>query len=143
MSGAHERDRDPLSHRIRVRVGRRGCCLMFFALVDLIYAAGLACAPPQASRSDAYAFLSGILPLWAWALPWAFVGALCALYAFAAEDRVAFAAASALSVGWSVLNLSGWLLGEIPRGFLAGVVWGGYAAFIQVIAGWSEPVRER
>lgn len=143
MSGAHERDRAPLGYRIKTRIGRRGSCLLFLALVDLIYSSALAGAPPQAARSASYVFLATLLPLWAWALPWAFVGALCGLQAFRARDQMAFASASALSVGWAVLHLAGWALGMIDRGFVTAVVWGGFAAFIQVIAGWPEPARDR
>jgi hypothetical protein len=142
MSGAHERDRDPLGVRIRARIGRRGASLAFFALVDLIYASALAWAPPQTAQGS-YAFLGTILPLWAWAVPWALVGLLCALQTFSSEDRPAFTAASALSVGWSVLHLTGWMVGVIPRGFVTAAVWAGFAAFVQVIAGWPEVSRER
>lgn len=142
MSGAHERDRDPLTYRIRERIGRRGSCLLFLALVYLVYASALASAPPQSARNPSYAFLTVLLPLWAWALPWGLVGLLCGIQAFRVRDLVAFAAASALSVGWAVLHLSGWALGMIDRGFVTAVVWAGFAAFIQVIAGWPEPLRE-
>lgn len=141
MSGVHERDRPPLGYRIRARLGRRGASLLFFALVDLVYATALGFAPTQTARSSSYAFLASILPLWAWALPWGVVGLLCVYYALRAEDRVAFAAVSALSVGWSVLNLAGWMLGEIPRGFVTAAVWAAFAAFCQMIAGWPERAR--
>jgi hypothetical protein len=143
MSGVHERDRDPLGRRIRVRVGRRGASLGFFALVDLVYASALACTPPAATPGSSAAFLVLILPVAAWALPWGAVGLLCALQAFATKDRAAFAAASALCVFWAVLHFTGWVVGMIDRGFVTAVVWGGFGAFIQVIAGWSEPIRER
>lgn len=143
MSGAHERDRDPLGIRIRTRLGRRGASLAFFALVDVVFSYFLARMPADAAKSGSYPFLATIAPLWVWAIPWALSGLLCVLYAprMMPEDRVAFAAASAVCVGWSVIHLAGWVVGEIPRGFVAAVVWGGFAAFIQVIAGWTEPPR--
>lgn len=125
--------------RLRDRIGRRGASLGFFALVDVVHAIAIAYAPLTGS----YPFLSTLLPLWAWALPWVVVGMLCALSAPARQDRIAFVAASALSVGWAAVHLAGWVVGEIPRGYLGGVVWGGYAAFIQVIAGWAENPRRR
>lgn len=139
MSGAHERDLDPFTIRLRRRIGRRGASLLFFALVYFVYATALVCAPPP--PGGAGAFLSTILPMGAWALPWAVSGLLCAVHAFTAEDRAGFTAASALSVGWSVLHLAGWALGEIPRGFVTAVVWLTFAAYAQVIAGWPEPAR--
>ncbi|MET8050539.1 hypothetical protein ABZU75_23365 [Streptosporangium sp. NPDC005286] len=119
---------------LRSRVGRRGAALLFFALLDLVFAQGLVWAPAETRSSSTYAFLSTILPLWAWAIPWAAVGLVCLVYAFAREDRPAFIAASGLKVGWAALHLAGWLVGEIPRGYLAAAIWLGFAGFVQVIA---------
>lgn len=129
--------------RLRTRIGRRGSALLFFALVDLVFAASLAAAPPSTSQSSAYAFLATILPLNAWAIPWAAVGGMCLVYAAQTEDRPAFIAASGLKVGWGVLYLAGWLVGEIPRGYVSAVVWLAFAGFVAVISGWPEPPLRR
>ncbi|MEV0382895.1 hypothetical protein [Nonomuraea sp. NPDC050643] len=141
MTSAHERDRDPLGRRIRARIGRRGASLAFFALVDLAYASVMAWAPPEVTPGSSAAVLARLMPLAAWAIPWAAVGLLCAAHVCAARDLVAFGAASALCAGWSVIHLAGWAFGVIDRGFVTAVVWGGFGAFIQVIAGWGEPAR--
>ncbi|MGW4476814.1 hypothetical protein ACWENQ_44785 [Nonomuraea sp. NPDC004354] len=132
--------RIPILRRVLARIGRRGAALLWFALVDVVLAASMAAAPPD---TGAYVFLARILPLWAWAIPWAAVGVLCAVQAFALDDRLAFVAASALKVGWSVLYLAGWLLGEIPHGYIGAAIWLVFAGFVQVIAGWPEPPRLR
>lgn len=138
MSGAHTRDKDPLIPRLRRRVGRRGASLAYLSLVCLVYAVSLACKPPPATPGSAAAVLATILPLSAWAIPWAAVGVLCAVAAFARRDRAAFVAASALCAGWAMLHVAGWAVGAIDRGFVVGVVWAGLAAYLQVIAGWPE-----
>ncbi|MFB4275720.1 hypothetical protein ACBJ59_10545 [Nonomuraea sp. MTCD27] len=122
---------------LRQRVGRRGAALLFFALLDIIYAASLTTAPPNGP----YLFLDSLMPLSTWASIWACVGGLCAIQAFVVTDRVAFAAASALKVVWGLTQLLGWMFGEIPRGYVAAAVWLAFAAFVQVIAGWQEPPR--
>lgn len=129
--------------RLRTRIGRRGSALLFFALVDLVFAASLAGAPPSTSQSGGYAFLSTILPLQVWAIPWAAVGSMCLIHAPMHEDRPAFIAASGLKVGWGVLYLAGWMVGEIPRGYVSAVVWLAFAGFVAVISGWPEPAPRR
>jgi hypothetical protein len=125
--------------RVQRRIGHRGAALLFFALVDLVFAASLAGAPLSTSSSGSYAFLVALLPLWVWAVPWAVVGLVCLVSAFRDEDRAAFVAASGLKVGWGSLYLAGFLLSEIPRGYVSAVIWLAFAGFVQVIASWPEP----
>lgn len=122
---------------LRYRVGRRGCALLFFALLDLIYAASLLSAPAGGS----YRFLADILPLAVWAGLWGAVGLLCAVQAFLPSDRAAFAAASLIKVVWGMVQLIGWLIADLDRGYVAAAVWLAFAAFVLVIAGWPEPPR--
>ena len=120
--------------RLAYRVGRRGAGLLFFALVDIVFAFALTEAPPTAS----YVFLAALLPLPVWAAIWGAVGLLCAVQAFMRVDRIAFAAASLLKVAWGTVYLIGWVMGAIPRGYVSVVIWLGFAGFVQLIAGWRE-----
>ena len=122
---------------LRHRIGRRGACLLFFALLDLVYAASLTSAP----ASDTYQFLDSLMPLSWWAAIWACVGSMCVIQAFQHIDRIAFAAASALKLVWGLAQLIGWAFGDIPRGYVAATIWLAFAAFVQVIAGWQETSR--
>lgn len=119
------------------RIGRRGCALLFFALLDIVYAASLLSAP----TSGSYRFLASMLPLAAWASLWAAVGALCLVQAFMRTDRAAFAAASLIKVMWGVVQLLGWILADLDRGYVSAIVWLALAGFVHVIAGWAEPAR--
>lgn len=122
---------------LRFRVGRRGCALLFFALLDVIYAASLLSAPTVGP----YRFLAAILPLAAWASLWGAVGLLCLVQAFMASDRAAFAAAMLIKVVWGLVQLAGWLIVGLDRGYVGAIVWLALAAFVAVISGWPEPPR--
>ncbi|MEU7741967.1 hypothetical protein [Nonomuraea sp. NPDC049158] len=128
----------PYLEELRHRVGRRGCALLFFALLDLIYAASLLSAP----TSGSYRFLADILPLAAWAGLWAAVGLLCLAQAFMRTDRAAFAAAMLIKVVWGLVQFFGWLIAGLDRGYVSAVIWLALAAFVHVIAGWPEPARQ-
>lgn len=119
------------------RVGRRGAALLFFALLDVIYSVSLLSAPP----GGPYRFLASMLPMAVWASLWGMVGLLCAAQAFMRTDRLAFAAAALIKVVWGVVQLLGWLIGDLDRGYVSAVVWLAFSAFVAVIAGWPEPAR--
>jgi len=137
------KDRIPAWQQLQRHVGLRRAALLFFALLDLVFAHSLAWAPPETLATSTYTFLATILPLWAWAIPWAVVGLICLAAAFMREDRAAFITASGLKVGWAALHLAGWLVGEIPRGHLVAAIWLGLAGLVQVIARSDKPPWRR
>lgn len=121
------------------RLGRRGAGLLFFALVDLVFAFALwHLTPADAAVSPTYRFARTLLPLGVWAALWGGAGVACLVQAFQRVDRIAFGAASLIKVVWCLMQALGWLLGEIPRGYLGAVIWLAFAGFVQVIAGWRE-----
>jgi hypothetical protein len=82
-----------------------------------------------------------MFPLGVWAAMWGAVGLLCLAQAFMSSDRVAFAAAMLIKVVWGVVQLIGWFMADLPRGYVSAAVWLALAAFVHVIAGWPEPPR--
>lgn len=131
-----------LWYATHARIGRRGAALMFFALLDAVYALSLLLlTPAQINGSETYRFLNSLMPIGGWAASWAAVGVLCAVQALRRSDRAAFAAASALKVVWGLVQLLGWLTGDVSRGYVAASVWLAFAGFVQLIAGWAEPPR--
>jgi hypothetical protein len=115
------------------RIGRRGAALLFFTLLDLVYAYAL--LNPPRPLSEAYSWPQTLLPLWVWALIWASVGALCLVFAFLPRDTVAFTAAVALKVMWGLIFLIGQAVGGVERGYVSAVIWLAFAAFVYLIAG--------
>jgi hypothetical protein len=123
------------------RIGRRGASLLFLALLDGVYALSLLAAPAEARSQPSFAFLVGLLPLPVWAGIWGVVGLVCLVQAFARFDTFAFAAASLLKVVWGTVYVLGWALGDIPRGWVASVIWYGFAIWLAIISGWREPPK--
>lgn len=122
---------------LRDRVGRRGAALLFFALLDFIYAyALLSAAQPMTAF---HAWMDGIMPLAAWAACWAAVGLTCLVFAFMIHDTPAFMAAVAVKVGWGLPALFGWISGVVPLGYLSATIWLAFAAFVYLIAGGIPP----
>lgn len=126
---------------LALHIGRRGAALIFFALLDLLYAASLANPPAEAKLSPTLAFIRDVLPLGVWAGMWAGVGFTCLAGAFMRRDRWAFSAAMALKVLWGSTFLAGWLAHQVERGWVTAVIWLAMAAWIAIIASWPEPSR--
>jgi len=123
--------------RLLTRIGRRGAALLFFALLDLVYAYALLTAPLP--LTPFYAWMDAIMPLSAWAACWAAVGVTCLVFAFMIRDTAAFMAAIALKVGWGLPAFFGWTNGAVPLGYLSAVIWLAFAAFVYLIAGGIPP----
>lgn len=134
---------DRLWWRVRRRIGHRGTALLFFAAVDVVYAVSLMSATPGMLASPTYAFLAQLLPIPVWAGVWLGVGLLCLVQACLRSDRLAFAAASFLKVAWGLTHLIGWIVVDLPRGYLAAAIWLAFAGFVQVISTWPEPGGDR
>lgn len=120
------------------RIGRRGCSLAFLALLDVLFAQALWTQPPEIRAAPANQFLGSLLPLQWWGGVWLAVGAVCLVQAFMRVDRVAFAASTALKLTWGSLNLAGWMVGEIPRGWVSATFWLAFGGFVTIIATWPE-----
>ncbi|MEV2239539.1 hypothetical protein [Micromonospora sp. NPDC049891] len=113
---------------------------MVFAALDIVYAARLATVDP--GERGFYSWLHECAPLRLWAVPWLLVAVMCAHGALRTTcDKAAFAAAIGIKVLWSCLYLSGWLLGDVPEGWVSASVWAAFAACVWLIAGWPEPIN--
>ncbi len=123
--------------RVGQQIGRRGCALLFFTLLDFIYCYGLLNTPRP--LSPFYAWMATIAPLWVWASCWGITGVACLFFAFANYDTPGFMAAVSLKVGWGLLALLGWSAGIVDRGYLSATIWLAFAAFIFLIAGGIPP----
>ncbi|SET47880.1 hypothetical protein [Nonomuraea wenchangensis] len=123
----------PLLCCVRRRIGIRGEFLLALALLDFVNAYRLTWPSPETSMTPTGQFLAALAPLPVWGAVWAAVGGLCLVQAFAAHDRWAFAAASALKVGWALLHAAAWLWG-VPQAWWSVVIWLGFARVVHTIA---------
>lgn len=119
---------------IKARLSQRGTCLLLIAVLDLVYAQGLACADQATRATPTYAFLAGILPLEMWACMWAAVGCLALAQAWVRSDWLAYTAATGLKIAWALLHLGAWMFGVLPRGYVAAAIWLLAAGFVMVMS---------
>lgn len=126
-------------HRLRRRVGRRGSALLFFGVLDLVYAWGLAWPDPQSRATPSLMFVNTVLPLAAWAVLWGFVGLACVYHAFHRYDAFGFRCAIGIKMIWGGVSFIGWALAGVPRGYVTAAIWYGLAGLVWIIAGWREP----
>lgn len=127
---------------LRHRIGRRGASLLFLALLDTVYGAGLAFITDLGRVNATYQFVAKVAPLEAWAAAWFVVGAVCLAQAFTLRDQLAFGCAVALKMTWGGVTLLGWLLHGVPRGYISATIWLAFGAWVFIISGWSEDDRD-
>jgi hypothetical protein len=120
-------------------LGRRGMCLLFFGLLDVVYAISLASPDVQTASSPLFIWLTTIAPLWCWSLLWGVTAVACLFFAFRKKDRLGFSCAITLKVLWGLVNVSGWLGGGVERGYVSATIWLALAGFVWVLSGWPEP----
>lgn len=122
-----------------LKVGRRGAVLLFFALLDFVYAYGLLTPTAETLRNSTYMFIGRFGTVQLWAALWAIAGVFCLVNAFRQKDSAGFTAAIAIKILWGLLFLMGWLIGAVDRGYLATTIWLGFAALLFLILSWPEP----
>lgn len=120
-------------------VGKRGRVLLFFGLLDVIYAASLIAPNAETRARPFFAWLAQIMPLWVWACAWGAVGLVCLWQAFTRRDQIGYTTAIGLKVWWGLVCLGGWLFGGVDRGYVTAVVWLGLAWLVGNLASWPEP----
>jgi hypothetical protein len=123
--------------RITHRIGRRGCFLLFLALMDILIAYSMTPFTAVAKLPN-YTYLAQYLPIQAWAGIWAGVGIVCGLQAFARRDHFAFTVAVALKLVWATLYLAAWVDAGVPRGWVGAVLFYALGGVTAIIASWPE-----
>ncbi len=122
---------------LRDHIGRRGTALLFFALLDAIYAYSLYNPAPEVRRTGLVQFVEAVAPLWVWGSLWALAGVFCLVYAFRRSDQRGFAAAIAIKVLWGVLCLLAMFNG-VDRAYVSAAIWLAAAGWVGVVATWPE-----
>jgi len=119
------------------RVGRRGAALLFFALLDAVYAFSLFNPAPEVRQSPSVKFVATLLPLWAWGLMWAAAGVACLVGAFMKSDKWSFACAIGIKTLWGLIYLGAAFVG-LERAYLSAAIWLCLAVWVAIIASWPE-----
>lgn len=124
-------------------LGKRGRVLLFFGGLDVIYSISLTVPDGETRQGRLFLWLSAIAPMWVWAAIWGVVGIVCLWQAFCRQDRIGYAAAIGLKIGWGLVCLGGWLFGHVDRGYVSAAIWLAAAFLVGVISGWPEPDDRR
>lgn len=127
-----------VASRLWARLGRRGCFLLFLAVLDLVFAFSLYNPPATARRSASLTFFTAVAPLWVWALAWLIPGVLCAVQAFMRNDRLAYSAGMCIKVLWGCMYVAGAIAVHLDRAYVGAVVWLAFALVVGLISTWPE-----
>lgn len=127
-----------LKRALRGRIGRRGAILLCLAVVDVGYGASLIGPSSEDIGSAAAAWRELYAPLWVWGTGWLIVAAILIVSAFMIHDEIGYVAAIGWKVLWSLTTLASWAVGNVPRGWVAAIIWGVVAAMVWVISSWPE-----
>jgi len=120
------------------RIGRRGGSLLFFALLDAVYAYSLFVPAAEAKRGAVLQYVETVGPLWFWGVLWAVAGGCCLVSAFRIDDRIGFAAAITIKMIWGLLSFFG-AFARVERAYVGAVIWLCLAGFVAIISSWPEP----
>lgn len=123
------------------RIGFRGSALLFFAVLDGVFAFSYFNPPPEQRQAASLRYVADVAPLWFWGALWGAVGLLCLICAFRRHDKTAFAAAIAVKILWGGLYLSGAFVAHLERAYVSAGLWLCIAGFVAIISAWPEPAR--
>jgi len=129
------------TRRILLHIGYRGSALLFFFLLDLIYAYSLFNPPAEeAAHSRNLVYLASIAPLWVFGVMWLIAAGCCLVAAFIKRDFIGFAAAIGIKVLWGLLYVGATLQG-VPRAYVSVTLWLTMAGFVAIMSAWPEPTN--
>jgi hypothetical protein len=129
-------------HALLARIGRRGTVLLLFGVTDWFLAWGLWDPEQQPPRASAYRGALAVAPFRFWAVTWAAVGVVCAVYAFRRIDWPGFSAAVSIKLIWAGCFAWSYFHYAMPRAWVGAVQWGLVAGLVYVCSGWREAGRD-
>jgi hypothetical protein len=123
------------------RLGYRGAFLLFLALVDVVYGWFLINPTSESQRTSAFQWRAHIMPPAAWGAIWLTVGIVLLISAFMRQDRIGYALAIALKVGWVFVSAAGGVTGHVEGAWTTVVIWGVFAGLTLLESGRPEPLQ--
>jgi hypothetical protein len=123
------------------RLGYRGAFLLFLAVIDLIYGWFLVHPTPESRNTTQFVWRDHIMAPEAWGTIWIVVGVALLFSAFMRQDRVGYALAVGLKVGWAFVAAAGGLSGHVQGAWTTVAIWGGFAALTVLESGRPEPLQ--
>lgn len=126
--------------RIPDKTGYRGRALLTLGVLDLAVAFSLIQLLLSRPGTASGGFIAKTIPPEVLAGMWLTVAILCIVFAFKRRDSLAWSFAIGIKVFWGLLSVVGWLAGEIPSGYLSGIIWWSFGGLVWLISRWPEPI---
>lgn len=129
-------------NKFRWRLGRRGAFLVLMgtAYIFLGYGYGYQ-STPRVTKDQLALPLLLVDDLRFWGTLWIVAGVLAVFNAWwpPGRDAVGFMALELFAMVWAVLNITGDLFLDAPRGWVVGVIFGAWAAAVLIVSGMADP----
>ena len=122
------------------RLGYRGAFLLFLAVIDVVYGWFLVNPTPEQVTTSQFRWRDEIMPTQAWGVIWLVAAAVLLMSAFARQDRIGYAVAVGLKVGWAVIAAASAVGGNVQGAWSSVAIWGGFAALTIMESGRPEPL---
>jgi hypothetical protein len=122
------------------RLGYRGAFLLFLAMIDLVYGWFLVNPTDESINTSQFVWRDHIMPTQAWGVIWLAAAAVLVISAFVKQDRVGYAVAIGLKVGWAFIAAASAITGHVPGAWSAVAIWGGFACLTIMESGRPEPL---
>lgn len=123
------------------RLGYRGAFLFCLSIIDVTYAWFLISPTPEQSANSDYVWRDHIMPSYAWGGIWLAAAGVLMICAFSRQDRIGYAIAIGLKVGWAFVAAAGGLTGNVQGSARSVAIWGGFAMLTVIASGWPEPMH--
>lgn len=123
------------------RLGYRGAFLLFLAIIDAIYGWFLVHPTPEQTRTTQFIWRDHVMPTQAWGVIWLTAAVVLIVSAFMKQDRVGYAVAIAIKIGWAFIAAAAGLTGHVQGAWSTVAIWGGFAALTILESGRAEPLH--
>lgn len=125
--------------------GRRGVFLAIFGVIYVAIGLSYIFPTPTSTIRRTVEWLPIPYVLAAFGLAWLIAGAVALAAAFQPlpDDRFGFEALAGVACGWTVVNLTSWVLGYSVRGWVSALIFALLAAAVQTVAGMPNPPHGR
>jgi hypothetical protein len=123
------------------RLGYRGAILLILAVIDIIYGSFLINPTEEQQRSTQFIWRDHIMSTQWWGAVWYGVAAVLIVSAFLRQDRVGYAVAIMLKVGWAFIAAIAGVCGHAQGAWQTVAIFGGFAALTITESGRSEPLH--
>lgn len=128
--------------RIALHIGRRGAFLTLFGCIYLLLGYSYIGTPVTPAVHHSLRMALNVAPLVVYGWLWVTSGVAAIVVGLifrASRDVFGFIAAVLMPSLWAVVYFAAWMDGDVPRGWVTGLLFALIASAVGVVAGMPEP----